>query len=151
MRETTAHDRLKRRAAGKSGEIEKHLPGGRIVDAATRKKATEVERSGNAAALQTAVMHLWLSRHEGPRTGAGPGLWAALPSIPLRHLGRRPRTPLDCGYPLGLESWYTDTYGREVIPGQRRALQMRSVAARREGYRRLRGGRKGARAGMPEV
>ncbi len=58
MPETSAHNRLKRQAAGKSGEIEKPLAGGRRVDAATRKKATEVERSGSAAALQTAAQRL---------------------------------------------------------------------------------------------
>ncbi len=58
MPETSAHDRLKRQAAGKSGEIEKPLPGGRRLDAATRKKATEVERSGSAAALQAAAQRL---------------------------------------------------------------------------------------------
>jgi len=58
MPETSAHDRLKRQAAGKGGEIEKPLPDGRRIDAATGKKATEVERSGSAAALQAAAQRL---------------------------------------------------------------------------------------------
>jgi hypothetical protein len=40
---------------------------------------------------------------------------------------------------------------REAILARRRALQIRTVIARRERYRRLRGGCKDTRAGMPEV
>ena len=46
MSESNIHKRAKRRAAGKSGRVEKPLPGNRRLDAATRNRATEVELSG---------------------------------------------------------------------------------------------------------
>ena len=43
MTESQSHKSAKKRAAGKSGNIEVPLPGGRRLDAATPKKAIEVE------------------------------------------------------------------------------------------------------------
>ena len=40
---------------------------------------------------------------------------------------------------------------RQEILARRKALQIRTLVARRERYRRLRGGCKDTRAGMPEV
>lgn len=47
MAESESHKRAKRKAAGKSGKTEVPLPGGQRLDAATKRKAIEVERSGN--------------------------------------------------------------------------------------------------------
>ena len=47
MSESKSHKLHKRKAAGKSGKTEVKLPGGRRLDAATRNRATEIERSGN--------------------------------------------------------------------------------------------------------
>ena len=47
MTESSSHIRAKRKAAGKSGKTEKPIPGGQRLDAATRKRAVEVELSGN--------------------------------------------------------------------------------------------------------
>ena len=47
MSESVSHRRAKRKAAGKSGTTEKKLPGGRRLDASTRRKAAEIELSGN--------------------------------------------------------------------------------------------------------
>ena len=47
MSESESHKRAKRRAAGISGRVEKPLPGNRRLDAATPKRATEVELSRN--------------------------------------------------------------------------------------------------------
>ena len=47
MTESRSHVRAKRKAAGKSGKTEKPIAGGQRLDAATRKRATEVELSGN--------------------------------------------------------------------------------------------------------
>ena len=58
MAETPSHKRAKRKAAGKSGQTEVPLPGGRRLDAATPKRATEVERSGTTAGLKKATRRL---------------------------------------------------------------------------------------------
>lgn len=58
MAESKSHKRAKGRAAGRSGETEKPLRGGRRLDATTPKRATEVERSGTAAGLEKAVRRL---------------------------------------------------------------------------------------------
>ena len=47
MTESKSHKTAKRKAAGRSGKTEVRLPGGRRLDAATKKTATEVELSGN--------------------------------------------------------------------------------------------------------
>ena len=62
MAESKAHKRAKAKAAGKSGETEKKLPGGRRLDAATKKKATEIERSGSKSGLEKAAKRLKASR-----------------------------------------------------------------------------------------
>jgi len=58
MTESTAHRRAKSKAAGRSGTKEKTISGGRRVDAVSRKKATEVERSGSKDGLIKAVRRL---------------------------------------------------------------------------------------------
>lgn len=58
MAESQSHKRAKRKAAGKSGQNEVPLPGNRRLDAATKKRATEVERSGTAEGLKKAARRL---------------------------------------------------------------------------------------------
>ena len=58
MAETKSHKGAKARAAGTSGKTEVPLPGGRRLDAATDKRATEVERSGSNANLEKAARRL---------------------------------------------------------------------------------------------
>ena len=58
MTETPAHKRAKNKAAGKSGTTEKPISRGRRLDAATKKTATEVERSGSNAGLRKAAGRL---------------------------------------------------------------------------------------------
>ena len=58
MAETKSHKQAKNNAAGASGTTEKPLSGGRRLDAATRKRATEVERSGSPQRLQQAARRL---------------------------------------------------------------------------------------------
>jgi hypothetical protein len=58
MTESESHKRAKSKAAGKSGKTEKPLRSGRRLDAATRKRAIEVERSGDSAALRKAAKRL---------------------------------------------------------------------------------------------
>ena len=58
MSELSSHKRAKSRAAGKSGQTEKKISGNRRVDAVTKKKATEVERSGTSKGLQKAASRL---------------------------------------------------------------------------------------------
>jgi hypothetical protein len=58
MSETDAHRRAKAKAAGKSGQTEVPLPGGRRLDASTQGRATEVERSGSRAGLRQAAQRL---------------------------------------------------------------------------------------------
>lgn len=62
MPESSSHKRAKGRAAGKKGKTEVSLPGNRRLDAATSKKATEVERSGNQRNLVKAAQRLKSSR-----------------------------------------------------------------------------------------
>lgn len=61
MSETESHKRAKSKAAGKSGQTEKPLPGNQRLDAATKKKATEIERSGSANGLKKAAKRLKVS------------------------------------------------------------------------------------------
>ena len=58
MAESQSHKRAKSRAAGKSGKTETPLKGGRRLDAQSKNKATEVERSGNKARLEKAAQRL---------------------------------------------------------------------------------------------
>ena len=58
MSESESHKRAKARAAGKGGQTEVPLSGGRRLDAATEAKATEVERSGDIARLRNAAKRL---------------------------------------------------------------------------------------------
>ena len=58
MVESKSHKRAKAKAAGKSGQTEKPLSGGRRLDAATRRRATEVERSGSSQGLKKAARRL---------------------------------------------------------------------------------------------
>ncbi len=62
MSETSSHKQAKTSAAGKSGQTEKPLKDGRRLDAATKKRATEVERSGSPANLEKAARRLKISR-----------------------------------------------------------------------------------------
>jgi hypothetical protein len=58
MPETESHIRAKKKAAGKKGHTEKPLKGGGRLDAATRDRAVEVERSGDKGALRKAASRL---------------------------------------------------------------------------------------------
>jgi len=58
MSETTSHKRAKGAAAGRQGKTEVPLSRGRRLDAATQKKATEVERSGSQSSLEKAARRL---------------------------------------------------------------------------------------------
>ncbi len=58
MAETPSHKRAKAAAAGKSGQTEKPLPGNRRLDAASPKRATEIERSGAPQKLVQAAQRL---------------------------------------------------------------------------------------------
>ena len=57
MPESKTHSEAKAREAGKSGSTEVKTPGGRL-DAATRTKAVEVERSGDPKRLEHAATKL---------------------------------------------------------------------------------------------
>lgn len=58
MAESSSHRRAKARAAGRSGETEVRVKGGGRLDAATPKRATEVERSGSMQRLREAAKRL---------------------------------------------------------------------------------------------
>ncbi len=58
MSETPSHKRAKGAAAGRRGKTEVPLSRGRRLDAATPKKATEVERSGSESGLEKAARRL---------------------------------------------------------------------------------------------
>ena len=62
MPESQSHKRAKSKAAGKAGKTEAPLTRKWRLDAQTRKKATEVERSGSAQALTKAVQRLRASQ-----------------------------------------------------------------------------------------
>lgn len=62
MPESKSHKRAKRKAAGKKGQTEKPLKGGGRLDAASKVRATEIERSGSKAALRKAATRLKKSR-----------------------------------------------------------------------------------------
>lgn len=58
MKETSSHSRAKGTAAGRGGQTEVPLSHGRRLDAATAKRATEIERSGSMSALEKAAQRL---------------------------------------------------------------------------------------------
>lgn len=58
MSETQSHKRAKAAAAGRQGQTEVPLSRGRRLDAATAKRATEIERSSSPAALERAARRL---------------------------------------------------------------------------------------------
>lgn len=58
MSETRSHKSAKSRATGKSGRTEVPISRGRSLDAATTRKAFEVERSGSQAGLEKAARRL---------------------------------------------------------------------------------------------
>ena len=58
MAETSSHKRAKGKAAGKSGKTETPISRGRRVDATTKKRATEIERSGSTSGLEKAARRL---------------------------------------------------------------------------------------------
>ena len=62
MAESQSHNRAKSKAAGKSGKTEVQIKGGRRLDAQSKTKATEIERSGNKARLGAAAQRLKDSR-----------------------------------------------------------------------------------------
>jgi len=62
MSESQSHRRAKAKAAGASGSTETTIGRGRRLDAATGKRATEVERSGSNSGLQKAAQRLKSSR-----------------------------------------------------------------------------------------
>lgn len=62
MSETSSHERAKSKAAGKSGKTEVPLKGKRRLNAASKRKATEIERSGNMDGLDKAARRLKASR-----------------------------------------------------------------------------------------
>ncbi len=59
MGESEAHKRAKKKAAGKTGKTEVPISGKRKLDASTKIKAIEIERSGN---LKAAAERLKASR-----------------------------------------------------------------------------------------
>lgn len=58
MAESMAHKKAKSKAAGKSGKTETPLKGKRRLDAQTKNRATEIERSGEIQKLEKAVQRL---------------------------------------------------------------------------------------------
>lgn len=58
MAESDAHKRAKAKAAGPKGKTEVPLSRNRRLDAASAKRATEIERSGSAQGLAKAVRRL---------------------------------------------------------------------------------------------
>jgi hypothetical protein len=59
MTESAGHQRAKNQAAGKNGQTEVSLSGGRRLDALTQTgRATEIERSGTPAGLEAAARRL---------------------------------------------------------------------------------------------
>ena len=58
MAESDSHRRAKSKAVGRAGKTEAPLRGNRRLDAATPRKAIEIERSGTMAALEKAAKRL---------------------------------------------------------------------------------------------
>ena len=61
MPETSSHERAKAKAAGRRGETEIPVRGECRLDAATERRATEVERSGSCDRLKAAAQRLQAS------------------------------------------------------------------------------------------
>jgi len=61
MAESQSHKKVKKREAGRSGQTEVPLPRNRRLDAATARKAVEVERSGHMDRLEEAARRLLAS------------------------------------------------------------------------------------------
>ena len=61
MSESSAHKRAKAKAAGAKGKTEVPIKGKRRLDATTKNKATEIERSGSMQGLFKAVRRLKIS------------------------------------------------------------------------------------------
>jgi len=62
MAESRSHKQAKNKAAGKSGKTETSLRSGKRLDASTKRKATEIERSGTSKNLEQAATRLKESR-----------------------------------------------------------------------------------------
>lgn len=62
MSESYSHKRAKVKAAGKTGKTEVPIKGGRRIDAVTKERATEIERTGTSEALEKAAKRLKDSR-----------------------------------------------------------------------------------------
>ena len=58
MPESKSHKDAKKKAAGKSGKTEVPLKSGKRLDAQTKKKATEIEISGDSDRLRKAAKRL---------------------------------------------------------------------------------------------
>lgn len=58
MAESQSHKRAKAKAAGRKGKTEVSIKGNRRLDAVTKSKATEIERSGNMQSLSKAARRL---------------------------------------------------------------------------------------------
>lgn len=58
MPESKFHKRLKRKAAGSKGQIEKKIRGGGRIDAQKGKKVIEIERSGSVEGISRALNKL---------------------------------------------------------------------------------------------
>lgn len=58
MPESSSHKRAKNREAGKNGKTEVPLNGNRRLDAASKKRAVEIERSSNMNSLKKAARRL---------------------------------------------------------------------------------------------
>lgn len=58
MAESRSHKRTKRKAAGKTGKTETTICNNRRLDATTKSKAVEVERSGRRSRLKHSVIKL---------------------------------------------------------------------------------------------
>lgn len=74
MVESQSHKRAKAQAAGPKGKTEVPIKGNLRLDAITKSKATEIERSGNMQSLSKAARRLQVSRkpqkvHTSPTKG----------------------------------------------------------------------------------
>ncbi len=58
MAESQRHKQIKKKAAGNSGKTEVPISGSRRLDAATKNKAIEIERSGTDEGLLKAAKRL---------------------------------------------------------------------------------------------
>lgn len=86
MPESKSHKAAKGKAAGKTGETEIPLAGGRRLDAGTRRRATEVERSGLTDKLKDAAQRL--------KASAKP---QKVLQVPQHNMGKAARALRDVG------------------------------------------------------